>query len=45
MATSAKKRQEMPLNRDVLRSARERVGLTPDAAATAAGAGFNVAQS
>jgi Zn-dependent peptidase ImmA (M78 family) len=44
MAAAAKRRQEMPLNREVLRSARERVGLTPDAAAAAAGAGFDVSQ-
>jgi len=44
MPPAAKRRQEMPLNRDVLRSARERVGLSPGAAAAAAGAGFDVAQ-
>jgi Zn-dependent peptidase ImmA (M78 family)/DNA-binding XRE family transcriptional regulator len=37
MAAAVKKRQEMPLNRDVLVWARDRVGLTQDAAAEAAG--------
>lgn len=34
----------MPLNREVLRLARERMGLTPAGAAAAAGTGFDVAQ-
>jgi len=37
MATTAKKRQEMPINRDVLVWARERVGLSQDDAAEGVG--------
>jgi Zn-dependent peptidase ImmA (M78 family)/DNA-binding XRE family transcriptional regulator len=42
MAVATKKKQEMPLNRDVLIWARERVGLSQDAAAE--GAGFKPEQ-
>jgi Zn-dependent peptidase ImmA (M78 family) len=41
MATAAKKRQEMPINGDVLTWARERVHLDHDVAAAAVGLGVN----